>query len=399
VVITPVATPSVSSPSQSSYSISGSRVAIPLVIPSISTSTSGLSTPPVEKATTVASTKSFGSQVLDNINHVATAVVKTANVIVDSPGSKTIQTTGFFAGLVASAILYTETGFAAPIATSEMVLIPVRMWGFLLMGLGIKKRSKPWGTVYDSVTKQPIDPAIVTARDESGKVVAESITDIDGRYGFLLPDGTYYISVKKTNYEFPSKKMGGKSFDELYSDLYFGEPVTIQAGQVLDKNIPMDQKGFDWNEASKKERNAMLFHSKHEKPVAIISDYVYGLGLLISVIVVITRPSMYDISVLVAYSLVLVFLKFDFKKKPGRITIKDTNQPLSYAIVRVTTTDHMVTLRSGVSDAQGRYYCIVPKGEYLVDIEKKNADGSYSKVYESPKISSTSGIINTNFVV
>jgi hypothetical protein len=34
-----------------------------------------------------------------------------------------------------------------------------------------------------------------------------------------------------------------------------------------------------------------------------------------------------------------------------------------------------------------------------VDIEKKNADGSYSKVYESPKISSTSGIINTNFVV
>jgi hypothetical protein len=162
----------------------------------------------------------------------------------------------------------------------------------------------------------------------------------------------------------------------------------------------MDQKGFDWNEASKKERNAMLFHSKHEKPVAIISDYVYGLGLVISIIAVAVKPSAYNVSILIVYAMFLFFMKFSIKtKKLGSIMSKDTKEPLSYAIVRVTTTDHMVTLRSGVSDAQGRYYCIVPKGEYLVDIEKKNPDGSYSKVYESPKISSTSGIINTNFVV
>jgi len=52
-----------------------------------------------------------------------------------------------------------------------------------------------------------------------------------------------------------------------------------------------------------------------------------------------------------------------------------------------------------VTDERGRYYCIVPKGEYVVDIEKKNPDGSYTRIYESSLISSTSGIINRSFAV
>jgi len=170
---------------------------------------------------------------LESIVPVAVkAVVTTANAVVNSQTSKAVQSTGFFTGLLASAIMYTDTGLATPWAASEIFLIPVKLWGLVLVGLGIRKKTRPWGTVYDSVTKQPIDPAFVTARDQSGKVVAEPITDIDGRYGFLLPDGTYYISAKKTNYEFPSKKMVGKSSDELYANLYFGEPVTIKAGEV-----------------------------------------------------------------------------------------------------------------------------------------------------------------------
>jgi hypothetical protein len=328
------------------------------------------------------------------------AVVNTANTVVNSQTSKAVQTTGFFAGLVASVAMYTDTGLATPWAASEIFLIPVKLWGLILVGLGIRKKTRPWGTVYDSVTKQPIDPAFVTARDANGKVVAEAITDIDGRYGFLLPDGTYYISVKKTNYEFPSKKLTGKSSDELYGNLYFGEPVTIRGGEVLDKNIPLDQKNFDWNEYAKIEHHATLFHSRHEKAVAIAGNYIYGIGLAISIIAVFVKHSAYNISVLVIYVLVMAFLKFGMKKKKlGYILDKTTNEPLAYAIIRVTTLDHQVTLRSGVCDAHGRYYCIVPKGDYYVDIEKKNPDGSYAKIYESPQISSSSGIINKDFKV
>jgi hypothetical protein len=354
---------------------------------------------PVVIASTQQYPQSFGVVAAATVQKIAQKIADTANTVANSPGSKPVQAVGFFAGLMASTISI-DTGLAIPLEAGDIFLIPVRLWGIILLGLGIKKRGRPWGTVYDSVTKQPIDPAFVTVKDVSGKVVAESITDLDGRYGFLLPDGTYYISVKKTNYEFPSKKMSGKSFDELYNDLYFGDAVIIKSGEVLDKNIPLDQNNFDWNEQAKKEQNLMLFHSKNERIWAVASNYIYGVGLAISVIVVMAKPSSFNILILIAYALVLAFLEFGIKKKKlGYILDKNTGEPLSYAIFRVTTLDHQVVLRSGVCDAKGRYYCIVPKGEYRVDIEKKNTNGSYSRVYESSQISSNSGIINKNFIV
>ncbi|HTK32923.1 MAG TPA: hypothetical protein VL335_00020 [Candidatus Paceibacterota bacterium] len=382
-----------------------SPVAAPLAVVEQNTQSSVSSSvvPPVttinSKETGVVQTNAL-DKVRSFISGTAQKITETAVVVANSPAAKTVQTVGFFGGLAASVAFYTDSAFATPVAASEVLLIPVRLWGLLLAGLGIRKRLRPWGTVYDSVTKQPIDPAFVTARDASGKVVAESFTDIDGRYGFLLPDGTYYISAQKTNYEFPSKKMEGKHNDELYNDLYFGEPVVIQGGQVLDKNIPMDQKNFDWNEYAKQRRNALLFHTKHEKPWAVISNYVYGVGLAISVIATAIHPTTYNIVILLSYIAVLISFNFTNKKKKlGSIINKDTNQPLSYAIFRVTSSDHQTILRSGVSDVYGRFYCIVPKGQYYIDIDQKNEDGTYTKVYESVLLNNKTGYINSNFVV
>jgi hypothetical protein len=354
------------------------------------------STPVVPVVATTQPPRSFVAQATQVIQQVA----QTATAVANSPASKTVQTVGIFGGMVASVAAFTDTGFATPLAASELLLIPARLWGLLLAGLGIRRRSRPWGTVYDSVTKQPIDPAYVTARDANGKVIAESITDIDGRYGFLLPDGTYYLSAEKTNYEFPSKKMSGKFGDELYSDLYFGAPVTVHGGDILDKNIPMDQKNFDWNEYSKKERNALSFHTRHEKPWAKLSNYMYIAGLVISAVATVLHPSNLNIIILVSYIIVLASMKYTLnKKKLGFVRAKDSNEPLSYAIVSVTSTDHQTVLRKSVCDVQGRYYCIVPKGQCYIDIEKKNADGSYAKVYGSNLISTNSGIINSDFQV
>ncbi|MES2314454.1 MAG: carboxypeptidase-like regulatory domain-containing protein [Patescibacteria group bacterium] len=378
----------------------------PVVVPktpAVSGSSGSFITPPISDSVPVETIptspippRTFGSVAAQAIQQVT----KVATAVANSPAAKTVQTVGFFGGLAASVAFYTDSAFATPVAASEVLLIPVRLWGLLLAGLGIRKRSRPWGTVYDSVTKQPIDPAFVTARDASGKVVAESFTDIDGRYGFLLPDGVYYISAQKTNYEFPSKKMVGKQNDELYSDLYFGESVIIHSGQVLDKNIPMDQKNFDWNEYAKKKRNALLFHSKYEKPWAVVSNYVYGIGLAISVIATVIHPTTYNIVILVSYAVVLISFNFTSrKKKLGSIIDKETHDPLSYAIFRVTGSDHQTVLRSGACDVLGRFYCIVPKGECYIDIEKKNVDGTYVKVYESALLNNKTGFINSDLVV
>ena len=327
-------------------------------------------------------------------------IVQGTTEVVNSPASKAVQTVGFFAGLAGAVSLYTNALFATPLLASEVLLIPIRLWGLFLMGFGLKRRTPPWGTVYDSVTKQPIDPAFVTVKDESGKVVAESITDIDGRYGFLLPDGKYFISAAKTNYEFPSKKLIGKPADEMYRDLYFGEPITITSGQVIDKNIPLDQKNFDWNEEAKRNQDVMVFHKKNDKLFRKIGNYVFKIGSLISIVSVILNPSTYNIVILLVYVLISVLSHYGVKgKKLGFIRDRNTGQPFSFAIFRVTAQDHQTVLRSGVCDAQGRYYCIVPKGEYYVDVEKKNPDGTYTNIYQSSLIPTKNGIINKDFAI
>ncbi len=324
-------------------------------------------------------------------------IANNTNSVVNSQVSDTVKTVGFIAGLISLA----STLFSTPLLAGEILLLPIRLWGLVLTAFGLKRRIPPWGTVYDSVTKRPIDPAYVTVRDMSGKVIAESMTDIDGRYGFFLPDGKYLLSAQKTNYEFPSQKMVGKSADEMYRDLYFGESIEVVGGQVIDKNIPMDPLNFDWNESAKNEhQEVMSFHKRHEKLIRVASDIVFRFGLVISVISIILNPSTYNIIMIVTYLIVFAFSFLGIKgRKFGIVRDSSTGKPMPFAIFRVTTLDHQIVLRSGVTDALGRYYCIVPKGEYFVDIEKKYPDGSYVTVFESDVINSNSGLINKNFLV
>jgi hypothetical protein len=162
----------------------------------------------------------------------------------------------------------------------------------------------------------------------------------------------------------------------------------------------MDQKNFDWNEYAKRRQNALSFHTRNEKPWAIVSSYVYDIGLVISIVTTALHPTSYNLVILGFYMAIFAWVKYGIKrKKLGVVTDRQTHQPLSYAIIRITGADHQVLLRSGVTDGNGRYYAIVPKGEYYIDIERKNSDGTYSSAYQSPLISSDSGIVNKDLIV
>lgn len=109
-----------------------------------------------------------------------------------------------------------------------------------------------WGTIYDSVTKQPLDPVIVKLYYIDGREVQTCITDLDGRYGFLARPGKFKILARKTNYLFPSKYVAG-SDDGIYENLYHGEFFELAGeSEVLAPNIPMDPVSLDWNQAAKK---------------------------------------------------------------------------------------------------------------------------------------------------
>jgi len=275
------------------------------------------------------------------------------------------------------------------------------LWGLLLSIFGFSKKKKhPWGTVYDSVTKQPLDPAYVILKNINDKKEITSITDLDGRYGFFAPPGKYVIKANKTNYLFPSKKMLGRTKDILYSNLYFGEEIDIKENNaVVDRDIPLDPIKFDWNEFVKGKKKLMKFYSRREKIVRTINNWLFRIGFVISVIALFLVPVPYNFIIFLLYILLVIFRRFSLKQKTTGSLLKKDGSPFSFAIIRVFSSKMNVEITNKVADKIGRYYCLVPKGKYYVKIEKKNDDESYSVVYTSGVIDAKKGIINSNFVI
>jgi len=334
----------------------------------------------------------------------AKVVAKETKAAVQSPtGSvvtKTVSTVGVVGGGIASA----SSLFLNPLSFSELFLIPFRLWGLLLAAFGLKKRSRPWGTVYDSVTKQPLDPAYVVLQNEKGEEVGTSITDLDGRYGFLLAPGTYTLVANKTNYVFPSKKLAGQTSDILYSDLYFGEPITaLEAGGVLTKNIPLDPVNFDWNEFAKSQQNISRFYSKRDLIKKRITDGAFSAGFAVAVVAFWAAPAPYNVAIFSLYVVMLLLRIFGAKKKAFSSVIDGATQtPLAFAIVRIYLAGLVGTeqeLLHKVTDRLGRFYALVPPGDYYLTVEKKNQDESYTLVHKSEVFSAKNGVIENHLVL
>jgi hypothetical protein len=295
----------------------------------------------------------------------------------------------------------TATAFASPFTIPELFMIPARLLGILLVAFGWKKRNPPWGVVYDSVTKQPLDPAYVILKDPKGKDISSAITDLDGRYGFLADPGFYFMTSNKTNYLFPSQKLAGKRKDELYDNLYFGEQFEIKKDEIVTRNIPLDPIKFDWNEYAKQNKSLTKFYSRWDSLLRKISDVLYYIGFFIAIIAFFAAPYPYNSIILGLYIFLLILKIFGVKAKPyGSVFDINDNSPLAFAILRIfdPTSDREISHK--ITDKFGRYFCLVPKGKYYIKIEKKNLDGSYSLIYTSSIIdTSKKGIIQQKFKV
>jgi hypothetical protein len=300
---------------------------------------------------------------------------------------------GFFAGISAF--------FLSPSAIFQIFLLPFRLWALLMAFLGFKKKQRSWGVVYDSVTKQPIDPAYVLLEDEKGNEIKTAITDIDGRYGFLVEEGKYRLKANKTNYKFPSEKLKGRLSDEIYNNLYFGEVFSVgEKGDLIIKNIPMDPENFDWNEFNKLNKNILTYYSYGEFFKAVLLNWFFYIGFVVSIIALVLSFSIYNIVILALY--VLVFFLRLIGPKPhryGKVLKAKNGKPYSYAIVKVFMLEGGRETYKTVCDMNGRYLSLVTNGDYYVKIDRKNQEGFYEHIYTSNPFKVKNGVIDKVFRV
>jgi hypothetical protein len=356
----------------------------------------------------------IGNSIGDIIGSLVGSIQSIGNAVNESPVISTVlnsarTSTGTTVSKITTAVGLAATAtaalasllFASPLALSELLLLPFRLWTLMLIFFGHKKPRRPWGTVYDSVTKQPIDPAYVVLMDMQGNEVSTSITDINGRYGFLVPPGTYTIVANKTNYQFPSKKLLGKTGDELYGDLYFGGTIVItKEDEVVAKNIPMDQLNFDWNEFAKNAQKRLAYYKRSDLIIARVSNFFFWLGATLSIISLLAAQSTYNIVVFLIYVFVFIVRHYSVAlKAKGSVVDAVTGQPLPFAIVHVLSRATGQEVIHKVADRLGNYYCLVPNGSYQVVIDRKNADESYTKIPVTEPVEVNKGYLKKEFTV
>lgn len=322
----------------------------------------------------------------------------TLNTPTGAVTSKTITTVGVVTGGTTS---FFSLFFTQIFSLKDILFLPMQLWGLLLSALGLRRRYRPWGAVYDSVTKQPLDPVYIELQTLDGKEVATAFTDLEGRYGFFAPPGTYRIVANKTNYKFPSERLAGKTEDEFYGNLYFGQTITLYEGATLiARDIPMDPEGFDWNEYAKRAQHLMGFYSRNTIFIERLSRGLFVGGLLITLFMLFVDPQPFSIAIFALYFFVWLLRKIGPGNRPHGVVIeKETGLPLAFGVVKVLSPDNKVEVRKSITDALGRYYCLVAKGAYNVGVMRKEKDGTYSTADFSQNVQAPRGIIREKFEV
>jgi hypothetical protein len=342
------------------------------------------------------------TRAIEGIGNIVEPIVRKVVTASQAPAAVAASKVTAAVGIVTTAASAVSLLLLAnPFSFVEFFLLPFRLWSLLLVFFGLKKKARPWGTVYDSVTKQPIDPAYVMLTDMDGNEVATSITDIDGRYGFSVGPGTYKIVANKTNYEYPSKKLAGRVGDELYNNLYFGDVLVIkEEGEIIAKNIPLDQLNFDWNEFAKNEQKRLSYFRRSDVLIARVANVFFWLGFAVSTFSLIASHTLYNKIVFVIYGIMFLIRHYSPQFKPkGAVTDAMTHEPMPFAIVHLISAATGQEITHKVANRLGYYYGLVPNGTYNIVIDRKNPDATYTKIPVPTVVTVKDGYLKTNFTV
>lgn len=107
----------------------------------------------------------------------------------------------------------------------------------------------PYGRIFDSQSLEPIPDATVTLLRKEGTsytqpiidgVTNPQVTQPNGEFSFVVPDGIYKLQVTREGYTFPNTATKLSPYiARAYSDIYRGEDI-IQQGKLEHRDIPLD---------------------------------------------------------------------------------------------------------------------------------------------------------------
>ncbi|HUO75566.1 MAG TPA: carboxypeptidase-like regulatory domain-containing protein [Candidatus Paceibacterota bacterium] len=250
-------------------------------------------------------------------------------------------------------------GIIAALIQSETAAVTFSM----LQVIGLKKRAKVWGTVYDSGTKRPIPFARVELLDAMRRVVETRFTDRDGRYGFVTSAQSLQqtelrvsIRVSKPGYRFPSVSLIPGTDYIVYDNVYRGGELTLRGDAPIHYNVPLDA-------TSAAHRSLFDFG---RGLIGTWGDRLLSLGFWIGLVLVpvnyYLNRSTTNLVILVLFFVSNGIRMFAMYRPYGITRDSLTGKPLAFALVILNNASGA---RAGftVSDEYGRYILSGERGK------------------------------------
>jgi hypothetical protein len=225
-----------------------------------------------------------------------------------------------------------------------------------------RRRRSGYGVVFDSHTGGPVATAGIRLKSAAGQVAVTVVTDSQGRYRMVAPQGEYFVEVSKAGFSFPSELTIQKKDSPFYDNVLPGNHVKIEDYGTIAYNIPLDQK---W--AAKKPLTANLHLTKNAQHLLAF------LGTGVALYLAALQSSYLLWALFSLYMLVMLGRLMTFKPPLppyGVISDADTGEPLGRVLVRLMDKKFDKLMETQTTSPKGRYAFVVKKGDYRLMLEK-----------------------------
>ncbi len=304
---------------------------------------------------------------------VENAVVAVQEVVSDPEVKRVANTV-----VAPTAVGVAAVGTVALVSWAD--IIPLLRFLFLqpLLVLGRGKREK-WGTVYNSLSKMPVDLALVRLINvETGKLVQTKVTSSDGRYFFGVNAGKYRLEARKGAFAFPSLLLKGYQTDGNRLDVYHGEEILVSdKGSVITANIPLDPAG----QVLKTPLRMIIGKMLHR-----VQGAVSWIGLIITLGSLYISPTWY-MWVLLGVHLAMTFAFKRLAKPPitkgwGIVYDEETKKPLSKVVARLFDSKFNKLVATEITGADGKYYFMAGDNQYYVAYDREGYESLKTDVID-----------------
>lgn len=289
-------------------------------------------------STVVDSTIPFVRSVQQDFNNIETSIINSNTV---PQAFKNVITT---IGLPTVTVLALSLTFLPALLSLIPLLISPQLF-FLLISALLGEKRNVWGIIGDAETKKPIAFAVVRLyQQDSTAQIDQKVSDLDGKYGFILSEGKYRVEASQSGYQKYVKNITVDKDEQLFAeDIYLSKReannIKVYLGNFL--------------------ANLRALTVKY-------SPYLVTMGFLFSLIAFIAKISLLNVVMIFVYTgmiLLYIYLRYRGARSWGVIVDSDSGLKIAGATVRIF--DNINSLAdTQLSDSRGRFGFFVDPGNY-----------------------------------